>query len=115
MVTGSTSAVWALPAGPGAAVAEETLQPSWALAGEGGGWLGSPKPSPTLMGAQPLKPTLSSNCWAGSGQGMSLGASKPHPVCAESSRLGGVPGGWCIPKGLSLLVSLSRGLPVALG
>ncbi|EPY80480.1 amyloid beta A4 precursor protein-binding family B member 1 [Camelus ferus] len=32
LVTGSTSAVWALPAGPGAAVAEETLQPGWALA-----------------------------------------------------------------------------------
>ncbi|KAB0397060.1 hypothetical protein E2I00_012015, partial [Balaenoptera physalus] len=36
LVTGSTSAVWALPAGPGAAVAEEMLQPSWALAA---GWM----------------------------------------------------------------------------
>lgn len=56
LVTGSTSAVWALPAGPGAAVAEETLQPSWALAGEAWGVvLGSPKPSLKLAGVQELK------------------------------------------------------------
>ena len=50
LVTGSTSAVWALPAGPGAAVAEEMLQPSWALAGEGGWCWEAPSPASRLLG-----------------------------------------------------------------
>jgi hypothetical protein len=58
LVTGSTSAVWALPASPGAAVAEETLQPSWALAGEGGWCWDAPSPVSSLLGPRPSRTTL---------------------------------------------------------
>lgn len=84
LVTRSTSADWALPAGPGAAVAEETLQPSWALAGEGGWYWEAPSPASSLLEPMPSRPAvrlkLLGRLWGGEA---SLGALKPHPDCAE--------------------------------
>lgn len=76
--------------------------------------LGSPKPSLKLTGALALKAhSQTQTVGQALGREASLGALKPHPDCAEL-QAGGAPGGWGIPEGLSLLVSLRRGVTVAL-
>lgn len=103
LVTRSTSADWALPAGPGAAVAEETLQPGWALAGEGGWYWESPEPSSLrltgthALGAHSQTQTVGQAL----GREASPGALKPHPDGAELPACR-APGGWGIPEGLRL-------------
>ena len=93
MVTGSTSAVWALPA----ILVLRLPRRRCSLAGPWqvrGAVMGSPKPNLKLARAQPLRPTfglkLPGRFWAREG---ALGALKPHPFCSESYRLCRAPGG----------------------
>lgn len=89
-----------------------SLAGPWQVRGVGAG---SPKPSLKLAGAHALKAHSQAQT-AGKVLGREdlLTSLKPHPVCAESSRLSGAPGGWGIPEGLSLFMSLRLGLTVAL-
>lgn len=76
--------------------------------------LGAPNPV-SLPGPMPSRPILRlkllGRFWGGKA---CLTFLKPHPVCAESSRLCRAPGGLGIPERLSLYVSLRQGLTVAL-
>lgn len=77
--------------------------------------LGAPSSASSLLGPMLSRPTLRLELLGRFlGEEASLGASKPHPVCAESSRFCRAPGGWGIPQGLTLLLSLRLGLTVTL-